>query len=988
MLSIATVGSAAGASAYYAGDNYYTEGQLTEHSQWLGRGAKALGLEGKVDRSAFEAVLAGRLPDGTVIPDGARGEHRAGFDLTFSAPKSVSLLVYVGGDERLNAAHLQSVKAALGWAEQRFTEARIGKAGGGQDLVPTGKLVAALFAHDSSRLLDPQMHVHAVIANATETPDGKWRALAERAIWENKAVIASVYNAAFRLGVERLGYQTELTNKHGQFEIAGVPKDVIHAFSQRRQEIEEQAQKLEHQTPFAMAAVALRSRGDKPRDVDRAELTREWRERAAALGFEPGRMVEAAKQRADMQAHPWQRLVDGVRGIAAQAVALAERLGLTDPHYPRDPLVPERPGRMAPDHYAAAQAVASAVRQLSEREAGFRTTDVVKLALDKGAPVTVDAIEARVASLAAKGLLLPSSDGRMVTTAQAVTAERSYLAAVYAGKGQAGPLLPRDAAGREGKDVARDKATELGLRLTKGQLNAASAILDRADRTVTVQGVAGAGKSAMLRPVAELARESSRAVIGLAVSHAIANRLKADVGIETMTVSKFLSSNRAVTDPAARPEQRDAEIAALKGALLVVDEASLLSTRDAARLVDIANAAEVGRLALIGDKRQLGAVEAGKPFALAQGLSTAEMAQNLRANTPEMQAIHKAAQAHEMTELGRLIRPHATEVPGLEALTAANRWMALTADQRERTALYVSGRALRADVNAEVQRLRHEAGEVGPGVRVHGTLVPVHITREEQKQAASYRSGQMMELARPLASQGLPAGLMELTGARKDGAVEVRLADGRSALFRPGKLANNRVEDAVRLYHKQDIRLHEGDPVRWTGSDPARGLFNGEGATFAGRQPDALLFHDSNNHEIRLEREDPMLKRIDLAYALNAHQAQGATADRAIVVARASEGKLITATNLAVLFTRAREEVHLVTDDLDRLTGRAARQSGEKTSAIEIAVSVEPEVEVRLQGSEPKVPERERSIENDRSRGDIDRGAGSRDRERDMDYGR
>jgi len=1000
MLSIATVGSAAGASAYYAGDNYYTEGQLTEHSQWVGRGAEALGLEGKVDRRQFEAVLGGRLPNGAIIPDGPRGEHRAGFDLTFSAPKSVSLLAYVGGDDRLNAVHLESVRSALAWAEQRLAEARISKAGGGQDLVSSAKLVAALFAHDTSRLLDPQMHVHAVIANATQTPDGKWRALAERSVWENKAVIASVYNAAFRLGVERLGYQTELTGKHGQFGIAGVPKDVIHAFSQRRQEIEEQAQKLDHQTPFAMAAVALRSRGEKPRDVDRAELHREWRERAKELGFQPEQMVAQANARAAAQDQPWQRLVAGARGIAAQAVALAERLGLTDPAHPRDPLVPERPGRMAPDHYAAAQAVASAVRQLSEREAGFRTTDVVKLALDKGAPVMVEAIEARVTALTVKGLLLPSSDGRMVTTAQAVAAERDYLAAVDAGKGRAGPLLPRDAQGRDGLGAAREKAADLGLRLTRGQLNAASAILDRSDRTVNIQGVAGAGKSAMLKPVAQLVSESGRSVIGLAVSHAIANRLKADVGIETMTVARFLATNRAVTDATARPEQRAAAIAALKGALLVVDEASLLSTRDAARLVAIANAAEVGRLALVGDKRQLGAVEAGKPFALAQGTDTADMSRNLRASTPEMQAIHKAAQAHDMAELGRLIRPNTTEAPGLEALTAANAWMALPKEEKDRTGLYVSGRALRADVNAEVQRLRHEAGAVGPGVRVQGTLVPVQITREEQKQAATYQPGQMVEVARPLSSQGLPAGLMEVTGKRKDGAVEVRLSDGCDALFRPGRLANNRVEDAVRLYDKQDIKLHEGDPIRWTGSDPTRGLFNGELATYAGRQPDALLFRDSNGREVRLEREDMMLKRIDLAYALNAHQAQGATADRAIVVARASEGKLITATNLAVLFTRARSDVSLVTDDLDRLTGQAARQSGEKTSAIEVALRVQPNVEIRLQGPERQVPELERTLEPNHSRGkddaaqgggrgrvDIDIGAGSRERERDMDFG-
>ncbi|MFQ3664502.1 MAG: MobF family relaxase [Sphingomonadaceae bacterium] len=963
MLSIATVQSAAGAATYYSADNYYTQGQLLEESAWHGRGAAALGLEGKVAHAQFEAVLAGRLPNGEVIADGKRGPHRPGFDLTFSAPKSVSLLTYIGGDDRLKDAHMAAVKAALDWAEARFAEARVTKAGGGQEAVQTGKLVVALFAHDTSRLMDPQMHVHAVIANATEGPDGRSRALAERPVWESKAIIASVYNAFLRIEVERLGYDIALSGKHGQFEIAGIPRQVIEAFSQRRLEIQEQAAKLQHQTPMAMAAVALRSRGDKPRDVDRAELHAEWRARAKALGFETARLVEAAKARAALQGQSCQRLVQGVRGIGAQTVALAERLGLIDPAHPRDPLVPERPERMAPDAWAAAQAVASAVRQLSEREAGFRAVDIVKLALDKGAPVTVEHIEARVGHLVSKGLLIAGADGRMMTTAQALAAEQEYLAQVAEGQGRAGPLLPRDEQGRDGGAQARDRAQELGLRLNKGQRGAAQTILESRDRTVHVQGVAGAGKSVMLKPVAELAQAHGCKVIGLAVSHAIANRLNADVGIETVTVAKFLATHKAAIDPRADPDQRKAAQTSLKGALLVVDEASMLSTRDATRLVAIANAAEVGRLALVGDSRQLGAVEAGKPFALGQRVGTALLDQNLRARTPEMQAIHAAAQAHDAGALGRLIRPHTTEAPGLEALTAANQWMALPAGDRERTALFVSGRALRAEVNAEVQRLRRDAGEVGPAVMVKDTLVPVHITREEQKLASSYAPGQVIELARPLTSQGLPVGLMEVVGVRKGGVIEVQLADGRTALFRPGKLANNRVEDAVRLYARQDIRLHAGDPIRWTGSDPKRGLFNGEAATYVGRDGDALLFRDAGDREFRLEREDPMLKRLDLAYALNAHQAQGATADRAILVARASEGKLITATNLAVLFTRAREEVHLVTDDLDLLTGRTARQSGEKTSAIEVALNVAPAVKVEVRRPEQPKPVQQLKLE-------------------------
>ncbi len=173
MLSIAPVASGGGAAAYYAGENYYTDGQLTEHSQWLGRGAERLGLSGKVEQTSFEAVLEGRLPDGAVIPDGTRGDHRPGLDLTFSAPKSVSLLAYVGGDRRLLDAHLGAVRTTLAWAEQRFAETRVADGRGRQALVTSGNLIIALFQHDTSRLLDPQAHIHAVIANATLAPDGQ-----------------------------------------------------------------------------------------------------------------------------------------------------------------------------------------------------------------------------------------------------------------------------------------------------------------------------------------------------------------------------------------------------------------------------------------------------------------------------------------------------------------------------------------------------------------------------------------------------------------------------------------------------------------------------------------------------------------------------------------------------------------------------------------------------------------------------------------------
>lgn len=1010
MLSIASVTSGAGAADYYARDGYYTDGQLTEHSQWLGRGADALGLSGKVDRDAFEAVLAGQLPDGTRIADGSRSAHRPGFDLTFSAPKSVSLLAYIGADRRLLYAHREAVTATLGWAEARLAASRSGNGRGGQELVPTGNLVIALFQHDTSRALDPQAHIHAIVANMSQLPDGQWRALAGHALWTGKTSIASVYNATFRQAVERLGYATERVGRHGQFEIAGVSREAIAAFSQRRAEIVETAKGLEHQTPAAMAAVTLRTRGAKPEAIDRELLHAQWKERAAAIGFVAVPLVKAALKEAAKGEASWQRIVAGVRGVAAQARALVERLGLVDPAHPHDPLVPEKPGRLGPADYAAAHAVAAGARHLGEREAGWARTDLVKAALDLGPPVGVERIEQRIAHLVSKGLLVAAPDGRMLTTAQAVQQERAFLEAVAAGKGTSGPLLAREAAREQARESAagaserlgsnvalkRDasaaaathsthrhadlepsvgarralaaEAASAGLKLTRGQMQAGISILASDDRTIAIQGDAGSGKSAMLRPVARLLEAEGRPVLGLAVSHAIAARLGEDVGIHAMTVARFVATHRSLLDP-EKAGQMPAGAADLRGAVLLVDEASMLSTADARTLVAIANAAGVARLTMIGDAKQLGAVEAGKPFADMQVPGTAAMRENLRARTDVVRLIHKHAQGHDMRGLGKVLegRTATTEATAREA---AERWMALPAPERASTAIFVTGRALRAAVNEAVHSMRQERGETAPGLTIPGVLSQVHLTREEQRHPQSYRLRQVVLLSRPLTAQGLPAGRMDILARDAKGAFRVRLEDGREGRFTPGRLAANRVPDAVRVFEARDLSLNIGDPIVWRANDLPRGIRNSERAVLAGVDPTHARFLKPDGTLLSLRRDDAMLTRLDLGYALNAHAAQGATADKAILVARADEGPLITPPLLAVLMTRARDDLTLITNSLDKLLGRAERQPGEKTSATDIvAKPAEPkQMEMTLQPPEPekpvqRVPEKYRDLE-------------------------
>ncbi len=209
MLSVASVRSASGAAGYFAKDDYYTVDDSSEVSAWGGEGASDLGLSGEVAKDAFEGILNGILPSGEGV---AQVENRrSGVDLTFSAPKSVSLLAYVTGDKRIlgeNGANMKAVARAMAWVEKNLAEGRK-DVEGRKVPVQTGNLVFALFQHDTSRALDPQAHVHAVIANLTKMPDGKWQALHADKIWSNNTVIGSIYHAFLREEMEKRAAQFE-----------------------------------------------------------------------------------------------------------------------------------------------------------------------------------------------------------------------------------------------------------------------------------------------------------------------------------------------------------------------------------------------------------------------------------------------------------------------------------------------------------------------------------------------------------------------------------------------------------------------------------------------------------------------------------------------------------------------------------------------------------------------------------------------------------
>ena len=346
--------SSAMAVTYYERDGYYAKND-PEHRQasfWYGDAAKALGLKAHVRPSRFESVLSGYVP-GTELRLGRMREgehdHRPGWDITLSAPKSVSLEALVMGDRRVIRAHDEAVRATLGFVEAELLQTRgWDPASRRRPRVKADGIVVAGFRHLASRDQDPQLHTHCVLANMTRNASGEWRSVEPTKIRRSEKLIGAYYRNELALRLQALGMAVSptLVGRVPGFELAGYDRAFLDAFSGRRREILAylERQELSYTAKHTqMAALHTRRRKE---DKGLADLVPEWRERARALGLVREKTVLAPS-----------RPLDPVTG---------ERAGL-----PRAPAPDLPPNEIAqPEARAGAAEAAQAARRRHCRAGG------------------------------------------------------------------------------------------------------------------------------------------------------------------------------------------------------------------------------------------------------------------------------------------------------------------------------------------------------------------------------------------------------------------------------------------------------------------------------------------------------------------------------------------------------------------------------------------------------------------------------------------
>jgi conjugative relaxase-like TrwC/TraI family protein len=717
MLTLSKPLSAGQAKQYHAEefrsarDNYYSQGdQIVGH--WHGQLAERWGLTGEVGEEQFARLADGQHPatreqlvrhQTPHKATNAHGEtvttmeHRAGWDATFSAPKSVSLTALVGGDERVREAHRESVAVALDELE-RYVQARLG---GNRPAETTGQWVAATFEHDSARPVDgyaaPQVHTHAVIFNMTETQNGDVRALQPRELYRTQPYATAVYRSELAARLEALGYDVE-RGKSGQPEIVGYTPEYLDASSPRRQQIEDYLARAD-QRGAAAAQIAAHQTREAKRDLSPDEVLKQHRQMAEAFGHQPTRVMEAAQARA----HDNQAEVTRATTARAAVTFAKERT------FEREAVVDER----------------DVLRDALTRSMGDRTLADVKAEFEQ----RVQAGEF------VRAEQRPDAPGRAFTTPEMLDLERDTIAVMRAGQDTQRPLA----------SVETTRAVEGDHQhLSESQREAVRQILGSRDQVVALEGVAGAGKTTTLSAVRDVAEREGYTVEGFAPTSRAAHQL-AEAGIPSSTLQRHLS--HADEHREQRPH------------LYILDESSLASTKQMNTFLHGLRADD--RVLLVGDVRQHEAVEAGSPYRQLQdaGVATARLDDIVRQKDLALKGVVENLSRGDVREAvaqleaqGR-VHEIADRADRFQLIAEAY------ARQPERTLVVSPDNQSRTELNHVIHRVMQARGQADEPEHATRVLVPrQEITGADRQWAGRYEPGDVLRYSKGSEAHGIRAG--------------------------------------------------------------------------------------------------------------------------------------------------------------------------------------------------------------------------------------
>ncbi len=894
MLTISKPLSASQAQSYHAREfasqeqNYWSHDQQG-HSEWQGRLAEQWGLQGGVGSEHFARLSEGQHPhteeqlvrhqvsrtyEGKFGREVTSTEHRAGWDATFSAPKSVSLTALVGGDDRVREAHRESVRAALQELE-RYTQARIGNVHAPET---TGKFIAATFEHDTARPVEgyaaPQLHTHAVIFNMTERENGfengkQMRALQPHEMFVSQRYVTAVYRSELALRLEKLGYELE-RGKHGQPEIKGYTKEYLEASSPRREQIKDHLRE-QGIDGAAAAQIAAHHTRDRKELLSPGEVSQRHRELAAQYGHQADRVVGQARQHRQYQ--------------------------------------------MPEPEVQAKQAVTWARHHVFERSAVQDRRAILETALVRGMGETTYAqvrqeFERRIEA----GEFLEVSHvgaGRQYTTAVMARMEREIVGRMQEGnrRDYGDPMLvtPHVRIATEDRHPA----------LKASQRQAVDEIFLSREKLVGLDGIAGAGKTTTLSVIREGAAAEGYRVEGFAPTSRAAQKL-GEAGMETSTLQKHLVRGR-------QPDSGEKR-------LYVLDESSLASTKQVHEFVNRLHPND--RVLLVGDRRQHEAVEAGRPFAQLQdaGMKTVKLEKIVRQKDLELKQVVEQLARGEVREaiqnLDRQGRVH--EIQGRDERIAAI--AKEYAKSPENTLVISPDNRSRMEINERIHAELQRNGVVSNEEYRIRTLVPRQdLTGADRTWAEHYEVGDVLRYSRASKETGIGKGAyaqVKSIDAPKN-RLTVELQDGTQRTYDP------RRQQGVSVFREEMRSFSVGDRIQFTAPANEVKVANRELATIESIHENGRLRLKMDGGRT-VELNPPKPSHLDHGYAMTSHSSQGQTADRVLIHVDTELGAkdLLNSRMAYVSVSRGAHDAQLFTNDREKLPAALGHDVSQQSAHV------------------------------------------------------
>jgi len=878
-------------------------------SAWGGALAADLGLSGSVHAADLQKLLSGELPDGTRFAK-EDPDRRLGIDMSFSAPKSVSLLALAGGDDRIIQAHDAAVRAAMGMIEQEFATARFGHAG--RNVVRSGKLIYAAYRHEDARtvdgIADALLHSHCIVSNVTVDPKtGKLRGIDFAWGQDGIKLAGAAYRAELARRLLEMGY--ELRKSEEGFELAQITDEQIETFSRRRGQIDKALEELgtdrDHASSELKTAVTLATRQGKAQ-LSAEEQHEEWKQRA----------TEA-------------------------------ELNLSQPTGPSVSVIPPEID------------LTHTLEHLTERDSVI-SKDAARLDalinhMSEGA--TLSTVDKAIQGAASVGDVFEIEDGikRKMVTRDTLKREQRILLLAQQGKA----LNPALIGSGDTRQLIEDAEKAQGFRFSEGQRKAINLTATTTDQVSGIVGAAGAGKTTAMKTVAELAKSQGLTVVGIAPSSAAADELKSAGADDTMTLAAFNLKDEAagprllILDEAGMVAARDGEALLKKlgkdDRLIFVGDPKQLAAVEAgspfAQLMR-AGAIQYTEITEINRQKDQKLLDIAQQFAIGKTAQAVELATEyvtqVIATMPDKPEHQITTQ--EKTEARR---------QAISAVTA-ERYLALDQEQRATTLVLSGTNAVRKQVNEQVRKGLIEKGEVrGESVTVT-TLDKADMTRAQMRMARNYKPGQVIKTAGKQAEQS------EVVAVNLDqNLIQVKLSDGTLKSIDASKVDVKKTQ----VFNPRQIDIAAGDKIIFTNNDRATETKNNQiGLIEEIKDGKAIINSNGAKVEIELKKE----LHIDHAYCITIHRSQGQTVDSVIVAGEAS--RTATAEAAYVACSRERHKLEIITDNTEQLsknwTRYADRQTG--TDALhsseekyhhldEIKEEVRRELQQELDRQEPHI---------------------------------